>query len=221
MKRIITVLSFTFLSVGLFAQNKILLGFEGGGGIRYLYGNWIADKENPILGGSAGLTFQYNLSKIFSFKTGISYDRKGWGQLITITDNQGNNSYKTTAKFNFDYIIVPLLIKASFGNKIKYFVNTGPYFGYLINSSRFISGEGFRPDKNNDIDEGELLKSDFGLSTGLGLCYPINEKFNISLEIRNNYGLKNLNSGKYSNVNTWPFYASSTNILLGVNYILK
>jgi hypothetical protein len=219
MKKYITLILLTFISLGLFGQDKINVGIEGGGGFRYFRGNSIVDKENSILGYSGGLIFQYNFSKIFSFKTGITYDRKGWGQNVTITNNSGMFLYKTIAKLNYDYLIVPLLVKASFGNKIKYFVNVGPYIGYGVNNNFFISGEGFRPDENGDNKFDQTLKYDLGISSGLGIQYPINDKIRISIEIRNNYGMLNINKRKYSSI--YSFYTSSTNLLLGVSYVLK
>ncbi|OFY87282.1 MAG: hypothetical protein A3F72_17445 [Bacteroidetes bacterium RIFCSPLOWO2_12_FULL_35_15] len=33
---------------------------------------------------------------------------------------------------HFDYLTVPILLRATFGKRIKYFANAGMFFGYLI-----------------------------------------------------------------------------------------
>ena len=54
---------------------------------------------------------------------------------------------------------------------------------------------------------------DMGITAGIGLAIPINDKFSLSAEIRNNLGLTNIS--KSSSVTN---KTNSTNLLIGVTY---
>jgi len=114
------------------------------------------------------------------------------------------------------------LAKLSFGNKTKFFLNGGPFLGYLINrtfSYPLVSvGEG-NP-KTSTIDNTEYSKRlDFGLSGGLVLSLSLGEKINLNFELRYNRGLINTNS---SLVNSSQIVkTNSINFLIGLSFKLE
>jgi hypothetical protein len=72
------------------------------------------------------------LSKVFSLRTGFTYERLDTDYKVT------GNSYNFHAfiidvLYRYDYISIPMLARASFGNKVRFWINGGPYFSYLCN----------------------------------------------------------------------------------------
>ena len=80
----------------------------------------ILEKFNdPTIGFSCGLTFQYNFPKLISIRTNIAFERKGAIAKNQAIDEFGNQIGEVTIHTNFDYLTIPLLAKLTFGNKIK------------------------------------------------------------------------------------------------------
>jgi len=79
-----------------------------------------------------------------------------------------------TYKMNLNYIVLPVMVKYSFGN-IN--VQAGPQFGYLLSAE----------DDGTDIKDG-MKSIDLGLNIGAG--YQIME--NLGVEARYNLGLTNI-----------------------------
>ena len=213
-------LGLLFLTIGetSFGQtNKFDIGVEGSPTITFLRGNAFIDKyHKPTMGFAGGLSFQYNFKKIISLRTNIAFERKGSVLTSQTTDIIGNPLGEKTTNTNFDYLTFPILIRATFGKKILYFVNAGPYFGYLIKQT-FVSKDDNIPtitSDNTSLDK----RFDTGISTGLGLSVPIKTKFAFSFEVRNNIGLYNVSAVPVANNGT--IKTNSTNFLLGFTYKL-
>lgn len=202
--------------------NKIDIGVLGSPSIRFLRGNEIIkDLHRPTFGFSGGIFFQYNFRKVFSIRTDIAFERKGSvaSGNILMTDNNGNfiESVDWKTFSNFDYLTAPVLLRASLGKKIKYFANVGVFFSYLIKQTfdnRYSNTFPNNIGDNTDLDK----RFDTGISAGLGLTVPINTKFSISLEIRNNLGLYNVS--KVPVINDGTIKTNSTNLLFGFTYKL-
>jgi hypothetical protein len=173
--------------------NKFDLGIDVGPSIISLRGNDIIKVfHKPTIGFSSGLSFQYNFKKIFSIRTNIAFERKGSVLTMPLTDLNGNSTGNVTIHTNFDYLTLPILFRATIGKKVHYYINAGPFLGYLIKQT-FVSRGDSTP--NTTSDNTFLSKRyDVGLSTGLGVLVPIKQKFAIAFEARNNLGLNNLST---------------------------
>lgn len=211
-------LAFTTFSFG--QQNKFDIGLDGSPSIIFLRGNDIIKQyHQPTVGYSGGLFFQYNFPKTFSLRTGISFERKGseFNSTITYTDIIGNiiGSEKIIARIHFDYLTMPLLVRATVGKKIKYFFNAGLFFGYLVKQTFVYKQSTYLPAHTTDnIDNDKRF--DTGVTAGLGLSIPIRDKFLISCEIRNNLGLYNVS--KVQVIDNGTIKTNSTNLLIGFTY---
>lgn len=186
------------------------MGIEGSPSIIFLRGNdFINENHKPKIGLMGGFFFQVNLSELVSLRTNIAYERKG----SVVTDLSGSPlGYSIHA--NFEYLTLPILVRATFDKKIQYFVNAGPYFGYLIKQNTVSKG-GSTP--TTIIDNTSLDKRfDTGISTGLGLSVPIKSKFAVSFEARNNLGLMNVSAVPVAN--DGAVKTNSTNFLFGFTY---
>lgn len=200
------------------------LGLEAGPSVISLYGNSFTNEHNkPACGFSTAITFQYNFQKILSLRTDIAFERKGslFPYNFIATDQNGSNIGSVILKEsnNYDYLTIPLLLRATFGDKIKIFVNAGPYLGALLQSktiTRSNGGEmyGF-PAKTVANESHNLNRFDIGITTGVGLQLPLNEGFAISFEVRNNSGLYNITKQFPGSI---ALKNNSTNFLFGFSY---
>ena len=213
----LVLITLIFSSSLIFGQtNKFEVGLEMGPSLISLRGNDILENHKDLsFGFSSGLTFQYNFPKFLSIRTNISFERKGLTTKGMATDEYGNEIGEITFHSNFNYLTVPLLGRLTIGKKIKFFVNAGPYVGYLIKQKDVTEAFGDNPKTETDNTD-NFEKLDFGITTGLGASFPIYNRLLISLEIRNNLGLTNISSVPV--VNDGVIKTNSTNFLIGVAY---
>lgn len=218
MKKSIILLFFalTFASFG--QTNYFFIGLESGPSLASLRGNSFIDKyHNSRTGYSGGLFFQYNLQKIISIKTGCYYELKGSSTELLLTDQNGQPIGPVHGKENFEYLTVPFLAKATFGNNVNYFVNAGPYIGFLIKQTEKTEAFQNYPSTNSDNSE-NFNNVEIGLSAGLGLSYTMQQKYSFSTEVRNNLGLTNTSELQISNNGT--IKTNSLYVLFSFVYIL-
>ena len=187
-----------FITTQTFAQqSKFELGVSLGSGLSTLRGS--STIENNFKGGvSLGLMFQYNATELFSIHSNISYENKGVE--VSNTEWVCTNCPKNATILEYEYITAPILARLNFGSKAKFFVNAGPYFGYLINYEWV----------DNHFD--------FGLASGLGGQIDLNNKLNLSLEVRNNWGLVPVKLHPMFEGDN--LYNNSINLLIGITYRL-
>jgi hypothetical protein len=164
---------------------------------------------------SGGFFFQYNLNKNFSLRMDPSYEQKGYKIKQQLTDSQGNPISKGKIRGNFDYITIPLLLRANIGNKINYFVNAGPYIGFLLSQNNIVQAPLFDGAKVTYTNTSYYKTIDIGITAGIGLAIPIKDKFALSIEIRNNLGLTNINKNTNKD---YGIKTNSTNLLVGFAY---
>lgn len=210
---------FILITTSIRAQvNKFDLGFEGGPNVSKIKGNKTSSlKYEPIIYGSFALTFQYNLPKLFSIRAAIGYERKGHQMQMQVTDENGTFIENTIFQSQFNYITLPILARFSFGKNIKFFLNIGAYGGFLFKEvDRIGETEHFKAiDQTNTKN---FKQFDYGLAGGFGLSVPMKSRWNVSLELRNNFGLENISSVPL--FNNGQVITNTTNILLGFSYKL-
>jgi hypothetical protein len=210
----LTVLIFAlfsfFINESSGQNSKFEIGSEGGAGLISLRGD-SRFSYDAALGFTGGISFQYNISGLFSLRTNISYEKKGAKDKITYIDINGVEIGESSMHINNSYIVLPLLARFSFGKDIKFFVNGGPYFGYLIKSTYLYDAIAEVPEVKYD-DTANKERFDFGLTAGTGVLFPVKKRVLISLEIRDNFGLSNIYDSDVSLKN------NSLSLLAGVAY---
>ena len=200
-------------------DSKHVIGFEGGAGISFLRGLENIEKyHEPAMCFTAGISYLYNFSERFSFFSALDYERKGSVVKTTATDQSGDPIDEIVAHANYDYLVIPLLGRFSFGNSLKMFMNVGPYVGYLMKLTSVTEEKNVIPQTELDLTD-ESYKYDFGLSAGLGVKIPINQKLSFNVEVRNNLGLVNTRSAHIEEEGG-AVKTNSTNLLLGATFIL-
>ncbi|RZK01007.1 MAG: PorT family protein [Flavobacterium sp.] len=151
-----------------------------------------------------GFAADYYFSDRWSLKGKLIYDQKGWDN-GSFEDASGN-FYLTD--YNLNYLTVPVMANWHFGSKRNWYLNFGPYVGFLMSAEETTGGV--------DVKEG-FNSTDFGLALGIGVKIPVSDKLKISLEYEGQGGgseiFKENNSYRVSNTR------SSLNV--GVNFMLK
>ena len=195
------------------------VGIAGGPSFILLRGNNIIDNiHEPSIGFAAGGSFQWNISRILSLKTNPAFERKGSMAFIPLTDPDGNDAGVGRNYLNYDYITLPVMAVATFGRGFRYFVNGGPYVGYLIQQISTFRAENFP--RGTFIGTSQNKRIDFGVSMGMGMSVPLSPLCNFSLEVRENMGLINVsalpvidNNGRRGSILT-----NSVALQLGLSY---
>jgi len=206
---------------------QIKLGIQGGMSIPNLSGgtNEISQGYTSRFAPSFGIFGNYKLNQNIYLQAEINFDGQGGQrngiQPITSSDIpiQPPNGYfyanfKNVSVLN--YLEIPITINYVFGNSsLRYFVDAGPYIGYLLNAKEVTSGistiyidkNGFPlmipapptyqtlapvPPQSFDATTdvySSLNKINIGLTGGLGILYPISTSQAIILKLKGMYGL--------------------------------
>jgi hypothetical protein len=202
MKKGIVVL-FVLFSLVTFAQTKKLrFGVHAGlnySGLRgYTIPADIASQydESAAFGYLGGISLTYPLKEKVSLRVELNYERKTQkaDNIVEIRNSfeEPAQLYDFTSKRHFDYLVMPILLHYQFTDKNSFFVNGGPFVGYLLNAT--LTSDLNVPELNADVDlSNDYKKLDYGLTVGLGKHFDIGSQNSIHLEIRNNLGLAKIN----------------------------
>ena len=206
MKKIILVVLIVFgISLNLSAQKKGDVEF----GVNIGFNNSSVSDENNSYDSSTGLnvggSLDYYFSRDWSLKVKMIYDQKGWDNDVIL--NLDDGQYYPT-DYNLDYLTVPVMANWHFGNKREWYLNFGPYIGFLMSAK----------DTQFDADVKKFFNTtDFGLAAGIGVKIPISNKLKFFAEIEG--------QGGFTDINKEPGYPSLTNsrssINVGLNFLLK
>jgi len=130
-------------------------------------------------GFNAGVSAEYYFSDRWGIKGRILYDQKGWDKGYFIDEN--DNSFP--ADYSLNYITVPVMANWHFGRKRNWYLNFGPYIGFLANATESSA--------DTDVKEG-FCSTDFGLSYGIGVKIPVSNKMKLSLEFDGQEGFSDV-----------------------------
>jgi hypothetical protein len=184
-------------------SSKIKFGVQGGLNYSNLKGYTIPDyfeiKERAGFAYLGGVNIEYQLKSKLSLRLELNFERKTQkvvdNEFYIISGVDGNieGNYNYDIKKNYDYLTIPMLAKYYFKENNSFFINGGPFIGYLLKSTVTNDLEEIKNLNNDDlVTTNNHTKLDFGLTFGLGKNFAINEKNAISIEIRENLGLVNI-----------------------------
>ena len=165
-----------------------------------------------------GIFGDFGITKSFSIKAIISYAGQGGKRSgmqpvpaaaippqfpvppgVTLYGSFENESV-------LNYLEIPVLAKLEGGSKLRYYINAGPYVGFMLNATQKVNGStAFFLDKNgtqpispvqtfNEEAEikDELNTVNFGLTGGGGIKYMFNANHALLLDARGAFGLTTL-----------------------------
>lgn len=205
MKKIVAAVVIVLgLSSSVSAQKKGDVEF----GVNIGYNSSTVSESDYAADNGSGFNFggsmDYYFSNTWSIKGKLIYDQKGWDNGY-IEDGEG---FAYNTDFNLNYLTVPVMANWHFGNKKNWFLEFGPYVGFLLNAEDVRFG--------TDVTDG-FNSNDFGLAFGIGVKIPLNDKFKLFFEYEGQGGLKDIFKDNYSSSVT----NSRSSINVGLNFLLK
>jgi hypothetical protein len=135
-------------------------------------------QTTDALGGfNAEVYADHYFSYAWSLKVKVIYDQKGWGNGFITTPT----STIEGVDYRVNYITVPVLANWHFGRKRNWYLNFGPYIGFLTQAK----AEGI------DFKDG-FNSTDGGLDFGIGVKLPISKKTRFFIEYGGQSGVANV-----------------------------
>lgn len=167
------VLSFMSFTAVQAQEKTASFGFKGGLNFSNLYTDNV-DDNNVLTGFNAGLYAKFPISNNIAIQPEISYTTKG-AELVY------NNAFvQGTAKFNVNYIEVPVLLVMNITDNFN--VHVGPYAAYMVSGKR--TNDTNFSSSQTELDTNDFNKFDAGLAGGLGIDLDV-----VNFGVRYNYGL--------------------------------
>jgi hypothetical protein len=159
---------------GIQAQDKVAsYGFKGGLNFSNLYTKNV-DDNNVLTGFNAGLYAKFPITNSVAIQPEISYTTKGAELIYNNVFAQG------TAKFNINYIEVPILLVMNVTENFN--IHVGPYAAYMVSGKT--SNDSNFGESQRELDTNDFNKFDAGLAGGLGIDLDA-----LNFGVRYNYGL--------------------------------
>lgn len=219
----IAFLAFSFLLLSQFGavaqHSSWKVGLSFGSSQSEIVGGPLVERFfDPIQTFSPAVNLQYVLNKNFSLIGEFRFERKGIQANQELFSEEGVVVGSSEQTHHFNYVVVPVLLRLTTGEKWKLFANVGPYLAYLVNQRTLydttIDGNSLR---QTEDEISRYNRSDLGISAGLGLSILVSERILVNVEARNNFGLSNMR--RVDVIGSEVLNTKSTNLLLGVSYL--
>ncbi|HEX3385331.1 MAG TPA: porin family protein [Mucilaginibacter sp.] len=142
-------------------------------------------------GVNLGVSGEYYFSNRWGIKAKVIYDEKGWGNGYLVL-NDGTEI--DGIDYHLNYITVPIMANWHFGRMRNWYLDFGPYLGFLASSS----------ETSHSADVSPLFNStDVGIAFGLGVKIPVSKQAQLFFEYDGQGGLTNVFSqsdGTFQNI---------------------
>lgn len=207
-KIILSIASIIIGSVSYAQDSKSNTGFGIKGGVNFtnLYTDDVND-NNMLTSFNIGVFATLPLTGNLAIQPEVNFSRKG-AELV-----YDNLFASGTAKFKLNYIEVPILLKINITDNFN--IHAGPYLAYLINAQVTNESSGGSFDFEENFDNDDFEKFDYGLSGGLGFDFT-----SISIGARYNYGLATIGKERTIAGNSYRF-PDSKNSAISLYVALK
>ncbi|MBS1527058.1 MAG: PorT family protein [Bacteroidetes bacterium] len=195
MKKILITIAFILgISVGALAQRANTGEFGVNIGLNT---STIQDASGYNADYKAGVNFGVSGEYYFSGRWGIKakaiFDQKGWANgTLFLPDGSEIDG----VDYRLNYITIPVMADWHFGRRRNWYLNFGPYLGFLTNAS----------ETSNSADVNPLFNTtDVGIAFGIGVKIPVSNTASIFFEYDGQGGLTDLssplnNGGTYQNI---------------------
>ncbi len=195
MRNLLLLLLFTSFTIIVKGQEQ-LVGLKSGICQTNVAQSDLLDTTNSRVGFSGGVTYEYMNKKHFSFGADFIYNQRGYSRI-----NEFEIEGKSTYKYNFQYLSIPLKACISFGKRIYGFVNIGLVPSFTLNAKAVKTT--FDIDGNVlKLKEDNFTKSikavDFGGMLETGLAYMIRNKYSLFSAITFQKSFTPLNKSEYA-----------------------
>ncbi|MEO8885251.1 MAG: porin family protein [Mucilaginibacter sp.] len=188
MKKILTTL---FAVMGIYAashaQSKNEFGIGGGVSGSSIYVSDQKDYTPAKTGFNLYIADEQYFSDRWGIKFKLIYDQKGWMENTITSYSQSPftfpNSYYNV-KFYLNYITVPVMANWHFGRTRNWYLNFGPYIGFLTSATYDIN-------KSMDL-KSAYNSTDAGLALGIGVKIPLSKGTKFFIEYDGQGGGSNI-----------------------------
>jgi len=142
-------------------------------------------------GFNLGVSGEYYFSDRWGIKAKVIYDQKGWanGFLVLQDGTEIDN-----VDYHLNYVTIPVMANWHFGRMRNWYLDFGPYFGFLSSAS----------ETSNSADVKPLFNStDVGIAFGLGVKIPVSNRASLFFEYDGQGGLTNVfnqSDGTFQNI---------------------
>ena len=174
-------------------------GFKGGVNFSNFYKNEV-DDQNVLTGINLGVFAKLPITENFAIQPEVYFTTKG-------SESVYNNAFVNgTAKFNLNYVEVPVLLVV---NVVKNFnIHAGPYVAFLVDGKVSNESASGNFDFENNIDTDDYNKIDAGIAAGIAVDIE-----SISIGARYNYGLTNIGKEKNYGGTNYTFPDAKNSVL--------
>jgi hypothetical protein len=217
-----------------FAQKNNRLGLFFGLNHFSVRGSSFLDKVDSDNGYLVGLTYEYKFHKKLSVFTGIALEQKNLeynsASSSSFVDDNFNITvidFTTKTTNNYQYYSIPLLLRFNFGKNNSFFVDGGFFWAFtgiisrtteITNVTENYSYNVPTQENNNFLFADDINGSDTGISFGLGKSFKLTKVTNLSIELRDNLGLKNAISNISLNGITGTIKTNTINLLCQLSF---
>jgi hypothetical protein len=196
MKKII--LSLSIIAVATMSANaQIKFGLKAGLNASNIIGDHSlnADENNDAsntlqyttkIGYNFGAFVNLPIKGKFSLQPEVMYSFQGAKVKATFTDDLGDQTV-TNGQQNLSYIQIPVLAKFTFNH--KFYVQTGPQFGFLGAAKAKANGGSYSDDKSS------FQSFDFAWGLGIGYTLPMG----LGFDLRYNIGITSIDKNTDDN----------------------
>ena len=174
------LIAFSFNTYAQPGKGDVELGVDVG------YNFSLILNSRGISGTTDGVNFagavDYYFSDRWSLKAKVIYDQKGWdGETYFGPGFWIRSEYDKIYELN--YITVPVMVNFHFGKNRNWYVDFGPYLGFLLDAENTTTSMSIT-NVFNPID--------VGFAYGIGVKIPLNNNLTVFFEIDEQGGLKNI-----------------------------
>jgi hypothetical protein len=183
-------------------------------------GNFISTLATKT-GYSLGIGLSNEVSKHFMFTVRCLWEKKGYIEgLDSITLNGTYNAITSrssiwTKTIDNSYLTATLLPQLVLGEKYRFIIGAGGYFGFLITSRTQWNQQNIY--SYSYASNQAYNKFDFGLSFDTGFSYPVNRNLRLTLHFNTNFGISHISDWLVS-FNYPKWYNNSYCVLLGLRF---
>ncbi|RYZ98188.1 MAG: PorT family protein [Sphingobacteriaceae bacterium] len=126
-------------------------------------------------GFNAGISLDHYFSASWSIKGRLIYDQKGWDRgYIGFEDGSS-----TITDYKLDYLTVPVLANWHFGRTKNWYLQFGPYVGFLLSAKGSAGIGDLKP---------YMASTDIGFDLGIGVRFPVSDKTKLFIELNGQGG---------------------------------
>ena len=185
MKKLILCTALLVFSVFNLSAQSDKGDFEFGVGLglnlsNVVVGSNAQNSTNSKIGVNFGVSGEYYFSDRWGIKAKLLYDSKGWGD--GFFENQDTNETFTT-DYNVNYLTLPVMANWHFGSTRRWYLNFGPYIGFVLNAEE---------DRRGTDVKDAFNSTDFGIALGIGHKFNVGENTTLFVEYDAQSGLTDI-----------------------------